>query len=228
MEPKFPKYQDYVIKDGKLVGEFEEMYKDHQDPWHQTTREEFASEKAAGLNLISRLKKTYNIHRVVELGCGFGNYTARIHQLGLDTTGLDISETAIRKATERHASNISPDGSKITFEVATFDEFEKLKTLKPDLIVMPEITWYVLDKLNDFKAFLKNELPGTFLLHMLMTYEPGVQVYGREFFTNLDEILAYFNMQYLEAGSVRIQTGGARTWFLGTWHERIRNEWLAD
>ena len=29
---KHKKYQDYVIKNGKLIGEFEEMYKDFDDP----------------------------------------------------------------------------------------------------------------------------------------------------------------------------------------------------
>ena len=28
------KYQDYVIKDGKFVGEFDEMYKKFSDPWN--------------------------------------------------------------------------------------------------------------------------------------------------------------------------------------------------
>lgn len=90
---------------------------------------------------------------------------------------------------------------------------------------MPEITWYVLDKLNEFKLFLKNELPDTYLLHMLMTYDPGVQVYGREYFTNLDEILQYFDMCYLESGLVRLPVGGARTWFLGTWSNHVYDEW---
>ncbi len=30
---KYSKYQDYVIKDGELVGEFEKMYQDFDDPW---------------------------------------------------------------------------------------------------------------------------------------------------------------------------------------------------
>lgn len=29
------RYQDYVIKDGKFVGEFEKMYQDCDNPWHQ-------------------------------------------------------------------------------------------------------------------------------------------------------------------------------------------------
>ena len=43
-KPKYPKYQDYVIKNGKLVGEFEQIYQDYEDPWHQS-KEEWASEK---------------------------------------------------------------------------------------------------------------------------------------------------------------------------------------
>lgn len=29
------RYQDYVIRDGKFVGKFEEMYQKFDDPWHQ-------------------------------------------------------------------------------------------------------------------------------------------------------------------------------------------------
>ena len=29
---KYSRYQDYVIKNGRLVGEFDEMYRDFDDP----------------------------------------------------------------------------------------------------------------------------------------------------------------------------------------------------
>jgi SAM-dependent methyltransferase len=228
MLPKYSKYQDYVIKDGKLIGEFEEMYKDHEDPWNQTTREAYSSEKAAGINLITRLKNVFNIKNVVELGSGFGDYSARIHQLGLNTTGLDISPTAVKKANERHLYLNNLSNVNISFEVSDFDNFERLLQLCPDIIVMPEITWYVLDKLPNFKAFLKKYLPNTFLLHMLMTYSPGVQVYGREYFSDLEGILEYFGMHYLESGLVNISSGGARTWFLGTWNEKNIEVWSRE
>jgi 2-polyprenyl-3-methyl-5-hydroxy-6-metoxy-1,4-benzoquinol methylase len=143
MSPKFSKNQDYVIKDGKLVGKFEEMYKDQDDPWCQTTREKYASEKAVALNLLQRLKDD-GVKNVVELGCGFGDFTARIHELGFNTTGLDISETAIEKAKERHLKLNDGSQYKLQFEVSSLQSFEKLKSLKPDVIVMPEITWYTL------------------------------------------------------------------------------------
>ena len=65
MNKKYTRYQDYVIKQGKLVGEFDDMYKDFDDPWHQSTLEVFASEKVVGLNLLKHLKEKFNIQTVV-------------------------------------------------------------------------------------------------------------------------------------------------------------------
>jgi ubiquinone/menaquinone biosynthesis C-methylase UbiE len=225
-EEKKIRYQDYVIKDGQLVGRFEEMYKDHQDPWHQSSREAFASEKAVGINLIQHLQRKMPLKKIVELGCGFGDYSARIAETGLLTHGLDISETAIAKAREKHAAMIA--SGRLNFSVARFEDFDYLQSLKPDLIVMPEITWYVLDHLTAFIEFLKMKLPDTLLLHMLMTYDPGVQAYGKEYFTNLEEILSFFNMKYLESGKVNLVTGGSRTWFLGTYNDRYYDKWLKE
>lgn len=208
------------------MGRFEEMYRHHEDPWHQSSREVFASEKAVGINLIRHLQYKMPVKNVVELGCGFGDYSARIAATGVNTHGIDISETAIAKAKERHAAMVS--SGQLNFSVARFNDFDFLKSLKPDLIVMPEITWYVLEYLAAFIEFLKTELPDVFLLHMLMTYEPGVQSYGKEYFTNLEEILSYFKMNYLESGKVNLVTGGSRTWFLGTYNDQHYRKWVQD
>lgn len=208
-----------MIRDGRLVGEFEEMYRDFDDPWHQTTRERYASEKAAALNLLARLGAEFGARRVVELGSGLGHFTAKIAGAGFDVTGLDVSETAVGKARTAHPG--------LTFEVARFNQFDRLLALRPDVIVMSEITWYVLDDLAAFVAFIRKELPGCFLLHLLMTYPEGTQQYGREFFTNLDGILRFFEMRVLESGEVRLPDGGRRTYFLGCWPAEIEGRWRA-
>ncbi len=89
---------------------------------------------------------------------------------------------------------------------------------------MPEITWYVLDYLDEFILFLKKELPDTFL----MTYEPGVQKYGSNYFTDLNGILKYFKMYYLEYGCVNLNVGGIRNWFLGTWNQSNIGCWIKE
>ncbi len=202
---KYSRYQDYVIKDGKLVGEFEEMYQDYDDPWEQSTREKWASEKAVALNLIEKL----NAQKVMELGCGLGHYTKKIADLGVDVLGVDVSETAIRKAKLNYP--------KCNFVVGDILDFELYKKYKPDIIVMAEITWYVLEKLDQFLQFLRSELSETYLIHLLTTYPEGVQKYRKDKFPNLEGIMSYFRAKFLEWGEISYpdMDGCKRTYFLG-------------
>jgi len=201
---KYPRYQDYVIKDGKLVGEFEEMYRDFDDPWEQTTREEWASEKAVTLNLIRKLKAG----KVVELGCGLGHFTNKIYNLGVQAIGVDVSPSAIKRAKLSYP--------KCTFVVADILDFNIYRDIKPEIIIMAEITWYVLEKLDKFINFLRTEMPNSYLIHLLTTYPLGVQKYGTEKFTNLEQIMSYFGAYYLEWGEMSYpeMDGCKRTYFL--------------
>ena len=205
MTKKYPRYQDYVIKNGVLVGEFDEMYRDFEDPWGQSTEEEFSSDKAVCLNLV----KSMRFQNIVEIGCGLGHFSNRLNLICDSVTGLDISSVAVKKAALSYPS--------CCFEVSEFPDLERLRLLKPDCIVMAEVTWYVLEHLDDFIEFLRNELPDTYLIHMLMTYPLGEQKYGADKFTNLAEIKSYFGMNYHESGLVQNHrhNGGSRTYFMG-------------
>ena len=143
---KYQRYQDYVIKDGKFVGEFEQMYKDFDDPWEQSALEQHASEKAICVNLI----EAQSCKRVIEFGCGFGQLTDRIRKATNQVVGVDVSPTAIKKASQLYP--------KCVFKVGSFPDFDLLREFKPDCIVMAEITWYILDDLDDFICFLKANL----------------------------------------------------------------------
>jgi len=215
--PKHPRYQDYVIKDGRLVGEFEQMYRDHTDPWQQAELAATESEKSVGISLVKRLGQYCGTKRVLELGSGFGHYTQRFAELGLDAIGVDISDTAVEKARSLHPG--------CRFEVGQINDYAAIKALAPDVIVMSEITWYILDDLAGFLAFLKSEMPQVYVLHILSTYPPGEQRYGKNYFTNIDEIMSYFAMHYLESGEVRYRCGIKPAWFLGTFDETRLDCW---
>ena len=73
---KLEHYQDYVIKDGRLVGQFEDKYQNYTDPWEQTTRGKNALEKFIGLQLLSKYGHKYPI----EYGCGLGEYTQKMFE----------------------------------------------------------------------------------------------------------------------------------------------------
>ena len=193
------RYQDYVIKNGEFIGDFETLYQKFDDPWNQSRADHVHdSRRQLALVACNRLRNQYGISRVVELGCGFGYLTNELRKQGFYSVGTDISPTSVRKAQE-----INPESS---YAVAAYNDFQLLTALDADLIVMAELTWYVLESIDDFLIELKNyainrENP-TFLIHLLATYEDGKQLYGREKFTTLEERLNYFNLKYLEYGFI--------------------------
>lgn len=71
---------------------------------------------------------------------------------------------------------------------------------------MSELTWYVLDELEEFleklKAYSRARKKPTYLVYLLTTYAQGEQKYGTEYFTDLEGILSYFGLTYLEYGQV--------------------------
>jgi 2-polyprenyl-3-methyl-5-hydroxy-6-metoxy-1,4-benzoquinol methylase len=89
---------DYIIKDGQFIGKFEKLYQNCEEPWNQVDGEIFRTDKYAILNLIAK----YNCKNVMEIGCGLGSFTQRIFDLGVNVTGIDVSQTAIKKAKEKH------------------------------------------------------------------------------------------------------------------------------
>lgn len=207
--PKHAKYQDYVIKNGKLIGEFEEMYKDFDDPWEQTTREAHAIEKKVGIELLKR----DNRKRPVEYGCGLGHYTEDLRSNLGAAIGIDISETAVTKAKQHY-----PKCDFIACDVLDFHAVEKLA---PDAILLIEISWYILEKLERFKKHLSGIYGGKDIsfFHTLMTYAPGLQKYGTNFFTNLPEIMNYWSdvIEISDWGEIsrKEYDGGKRTFFYG-------------
>lgn len=172
------KYQDYVIKDGQFVGRFDDMYKDFDDPWHQ-------SEQRVALESYSRWATILHIRRfgiksLVECGAGLGSFTHLIgKETGARVTGIDISETAVRKARDRY-----PD---LRFEIDTVDKLSSYRD--HDAVLFAEITWYLLDQFDSLLELLRRDFGGKYFLHNLVFYKGGQQ-YGREYFTTLDEFIA--------------------------------------
>lgn len=202
---KHARYQDYVIRDGRLIGEFEEMYRDHDDPWHQSSREAFSSEKAVAVNLLRRV----GARRVIEVGCGLGYFTRRLADAGLEVLGLDVAPTAIAKAVARHGA------ANCRFQVADVLDPRPYQDFRPDAVVMAEVTWYILDQIPAYLQLLRQHAGGGHLIHLLNTYPTGQQKYGADRFTDLDGIRRAFALEYLEWGEIHDadKAGCSRTYF---------------
>jgi 2-polyprenyl-3-methyl-5-hydroxy-6-metoxy-1,4-benzoquinol methylase len=199
-------YHKYVISNGKLIGDFEEMYKYCDDPWKQSQHlNQLSTRVEVALIHLKRLREDHSVTKVLEIGCGFGHLSAEISHLGFEITGLDFSPTAIEKAKTFHPN--------IGFEVAAFDDIDVLHRVKPDVIIMSEITWYVLDKIPNFLRLLENyaetQKKPIYLIHLLATYKKDAQKYGTEYFTDLAGMLNYFNLEIQESGFIREYNKGS-------------------
>lgn len=89
-------YHDYVIKEGKLIAEFEEMYQNSETiQWHQNEQENWKDVRLTKELLSDEI----NLERTIDYGCGTGHYLdILVRNLGGKGIGFDISPTAITHA----------------------------------------------------------------------------------------------------------------------------------
>ncbi len=177
-------YHDYVIKDGEFIGEFEAMYRDCRDPWMQS-KQPNRDARAAGINFLQK----QNCKSILEAGCGLGYYAEWINkETGIVPISVDLSPTAIKKA-----QSLFPN---LNFKVADISsELEKYKAV--DCVLLSEIMWYILDDLDQILSDLNKHFKGKYLVINQVFYK-GTQKYGTDYFTNLDELIAYIPFKLIE------------------------------
>lgn len=179
-------YHDYVIKDGRLIGRFEEMYARFDDPWNQSDRDYCWLSKSRWSTILNIRKYCYG--SIVEFGSGLGHYTHMIStQTDAIVTGVDISPTAIQKA-RRHY----PEHSFVVDAVKNIHAYHDR-----DAVLFAEITWYILDDLKEIFDRMLESHRGKHFLHNLVFYK-GSQRYGREFFTTFEEFAAFCPFKLIE------------------------------
>ena len=175
------KYQDFVIKDGKFVGEFEKMYQQFEDPWNQTKKEYV--ENSISRQVVCNYINHFQINSIVEFGCGLGKTTNFIYEnTGIDILGVDISETSIKKSKMTYP--------KLKFQVNDIDNIYEYKDY--DCYFFSEITWYILEdnKIDKIFEIMKNSLKGKYFIHNLVFYK-GQQKYGLDYFSTLDQFIEF-------------------------------------
>ena len=192
-------YHDYVIKNGELVGDWDGAYSASPDPWNQSATDHIQdSRRVIAKSWAKRLTDSFeNQTRVIEVGCGFGHLTHALSNQGMCSLGIDISTIAIKKAQSLYPND--------DFQVGRFSDWNIYDVFQPDIFILSEITWYVLNELPTWLERLHQyslrDRP-TYLIHLLATYPKGVQKYGLEYFSDLESILDYFKLNYMEYGKI--------------------------
>ena len=157
-----------------LRGEFEQMYQDIDDPWGCYKGTSSLNNKI----FIEVLFEEGTVYRdILDIGCGLGGLTRLIHAKngGGRVTGIDISETAISKARRLHPH--------IQFECKNIMN-DKLHG-KYDLIILSEILWYILEKIEEIVMKLAEALDkdGIIGVHQ---YFPFSQNFGKEIINGVE------------------------------------------
>jgi SAM-dependent methyltransferase len=179
-------YRDYVIKDGKFIGAFEEMYQNCEDPWHQDELSPYANE----LVLWEIAKGKYKT--ILDVGCGLGKFTHQIWQATkANVIGVDVSPTAIQKAKARYP-NVDyrvADVCSLNFQQESFD-----------LIVASELLWYILPRLQQFFDGVLSVLrqDGEFII-IQQFYLPGEQKYGCEIMQSPEDLIRLLPLRVFRA-----------------------------
>ncbi len=177
MRDKEKTYHDYVIKDGKFIGKFNEMYTEFDDPWTQSNQPNKYSRMAGIMHI-----KNFNIKSILECGCGLGYYADWVkRETQITPKSIDISSVAIEKA-RKLFPNLDFEIVNISTELSRFNNY--------DCVIFSEIIWYILPNLIDIFKILEKDFKGKYLLVNQVFYK-GTQKYGTEYFTNLNEFINY-------------------------------------
>ena len=180
------RYQDYVIQGGRLVGDFEGMYRNASEvPWHQD-KTASALFSDFDLTIVRHFCDTAQWRRVLDVGCGLGYLTARLKAELPDAEldGIDVSETAILRAQQLHTG--------IGFRVADLRRPDFQPVHSYDLLFVKDLLWYILPELEQVIANLRRLLRPAGWFYMSQAV-PGVpDFYGNDVFASPDAILDYF------------------------------------
>ena len=133
MRIKSRDYHDYVFKDGRLIGKFEEMYRNSVTvPWGQDKAYSMWYNKIS-IAIVQRALEDRRVKAIHELGCGLGYFISRFSRKKYRLSGSDISPTAIQNARRAFAE--------ISFQV---DDI-RVKKRRPcyDLILISALFWYI-------------------------------------------------------------------------------------
>ena len=182
-------YHDYVFKKGRFIGKFEDMYRHSSEiPWHQ---DKTAYSVFSDIDIA--ILKQFKYESICEIGCGLGYFSKRLctelrsNHGKPEVTGVDVSETAIKKA-----RSLFP---KIRFVKGNLLGGRILKNEYFDLVVLKQTLWYVCHDLEKFLQAINSMISEKGYLYVTQSFPGKSKWVGQDVISgpeNLKEILTQY------------------------------------
>lgn len=212
-------YHDYVIRDGKLICEFEAMYSNSDGvPWHQDEQENWIDVRLT-IEMLRDLEPFDEIH---DLGCGLGYYLALMRKsLGSKNCrsfGYDISATACDKA-----RTLFPSFSFRTLDLTLVPEApaatSPLRSAARRLFIIRGTLWYVFPKLVNVVNMIRSLMSADDQLLVVQNFPPLERAFvGKDVIPDHSALIQYFSTCFLPVRHLWYQDTlktANDNWFIG-------------
>ncbi len=209
-------YHDYVIRDGKLIGEFEAMYRHSEGvPWRQDEQQKWVDVRLTA-EMLRDLAPFEEIH---DLGCGLGYYLALLRNSLGDTQtrafGYDVSPTACAKA-----AGLFPQFSFTTLDLTA----DSTGVTAPDLparrlFVIRGTLWYVFPKLANVVDLIRAMMGAGDRLLVVQNFPPLERPFvGKDVLPDHHALIGHFARRFTPVRHLWYQDSvktANDNWFIG-------------
>ena len=176
-------YHDYVFRDGRLVGDFDNMYRYSKDvPWNQ---DKHCRHWYTGVGMVM-LKEYAPYDRVLEIGCGLGYISTRLKKLAQSVDAFDVSPVAVKAAKKRHKG--------IQFYVADISSTAFRPRKKYNLVVIRDVFWYLFPKMETVIRNINACVVNDGLLYIAQSFPALDRPFvGKDVISDPQNLLSYFS-----------------------------------
>jgi SAM-dependent methyltransferase len=218
-------YHDYVFKGGRLVGQFDSMYRHSSDvPWHQNDQSAWLDVRL-GMELLREYGPFTRIH---DFGCGLGYFLdllgAAVGTRDCLLTGSDVSPTACAKASELfprakfNVQDLMTPSAPTQINAAENVHDKPLFSLRATL-------WYVFPEIENVVANIAAEMRRDDLLLVVQNFPPlNSDFIGKDVIPNPDSLVQWFGASFRSKRSIWIEdreSCGNDNWFVGLFHMQL-------
>ena len=215
-------YHDFVIKNMRLVGEFEQMYRKSKDiPWHQDKDENRPDVRLT----IEFLREHSPFDYICDFGCGLGYFLdilrRSIGASGCRLVGYDISPTALKKGRE-----VIPDAEFRQLDLMKENESTDKDERRGEkrLFAIRGVLWYVFPGMTNVVKNIGERTKEGDLLLVSQNFPPlETDFVGKDVIQDPDAIIKWFGEYFSPLKTMQLDdkvSEGNDNWFVGTFLRR--------